>query len=56
MKGAVMTDPLYSGTIYFDGNIITAADPTTLLSVTDAGQEERLMFDRRLGRGDPGQS
>jgi F5/8 type C domain len=49
MKGAVMaTDPPYSGTIFLDGKIITAADPTTFLTLTDAGQAERSMFDRRL--------
>jgi len=49
MKGAVMaTDPPYDGTIFLDRKIITAADPTAFLSVTDAGQAERLMFDRRL--------
>jgi hypothetical protein len=49
MKGAVMTtDPPYDGTIFLDGNIITAADPTAFLSVTDAGQAKRPMFDRRL--------
>jgi hypothetical protein len=32
-----------------DGKIITGADPTTLVSVTDAGQGRRQMFDRRLG-------
>jgi hypothetical protein len=42
------TDPPYSGTIYLDGKIITTADPTAFLSVTDAGQAERSMFDRRL--------
>ena len=42
------TDPPYSGTIYLDGKIITTADLTAYLSVTDAGQAERLMFDRRL--------
>jgi hypothetical protein len=42
------TDPPYSGTIHLDGKIITTADPTAFLSVTDAGQAERSMFDRRL--------
>jgi hypothetical protein len=49
MKGAVMTTvPPYDGTIFFNGNIITTTDPTTLLSVTDAGQGRRAMFDRRI--------
>src|SRR4029077_10179235 len=53
MKGTVMaTDPPYAGTLDLaaasNGNIITAADPTTLLSVTDAGRGKRVMFDRRL--------
>ena len=46
------TNPPYAGTLDLaaasNGNIITAADPTTLLSVTDAGQGRRVMFDRRI--------
>ena len=42
------TEPPYKGTIYLDGKIITTADPTAFLSVTDAGQADRSMFDRRL--------
>jgi hypothetical protein len=45
------TDPPYSGTIFLDGKIITTADPTAFVSVTDAGQGERTMFDRRLNGG-----
>jgi hypothetical protein len=48
MKGAVMADPPYDGTIHFNKEIITTADPTTFLTLTDAGLRERLMYDRRL--------
>jgi F5/8 type C domain len=50
MKGAVMADPPYDGTIHFNRNIITTTDPTTFLSVTDAGQAKRSMYDRRLNK------
>ncbi|TVR50394.1 MAG: hypothetical protein EA425_10085 [Puniceicoccaceae bacterium] len=41
--------PPFSGTIFIDPNIITAADPTTFTSLSDAGQGNRWMFDRRSG-------
>ncbi len=44
----VQADPPYSGTIFIDPDIITADDPTTLVSVIAAGQGERTMFDRRV--------
>lgn len=40
--------PPYSGTPYIDADIITSADPTTFLYTDDAGQQDRLMFDRRV--------
>lgn len=40
-------DPPYAGTIFVDPDIITAADPTTYLSVTPKGRGNRTMFDRR---------
>jgi hypothetical protein len=49
MKGAVMADPPYDGTVHFNRNIITAADPTTFLNIgTHLDPGERSMFDRRL--------
>lgn len=40
--------PPFSGTPYIDADIITSADPTTFLYTNDAGQQNRLMFDRRV--------
>jgi hypothetical protein len=40
--------PPFSGTIFIDPDIITAADPTTFQSAPYAGQGLRLMFDRRI--------
>lgn len=40
--------PPFSGTIFISPNIITAADPTTFMGITDAGRGMRFMFDRRL--------
>jgi len=40
--------PPFSGTIFLNQDIITSADPTTLLSVTYEGEGARLMFDRRV--------
>lgn len=39
--------PPFSGTIFLDPDIILPSDPTTYLDLEDAGQEDRLMFDRR---------
>jgi hypothetical protein len=39
--------PPYGGTIFIDPDIITAADPTTYLSTTNAGRGNRWMYDRR---------
>jgi hypothetical protein len=41
-------EPPYSGTIFIDPDIITAADPTTYLSFKAAGRGNRTMFDRRV--------
>ncbi len=40
--------PPFSGTIFIDADIITAADPTTFASITPSGQGLRSMFDRRV--------
>ena len=40
--------PPYSGTIFIDPDIITAADPTTFINTTYTGQGTRTMFDRRV--------
>ena len=42
------TDPPYAGTVWIDPDIITPSDPTALVSVTDAGRGERVMYDRRV--------
>src|SRR5262245_32479928 len=40
--------PPFSGTIFIDPDIITAQDATAFVSVSDAGQGSRVMFDRRV--------
>ncbi len=42
--------PPYSGTVFIDPDIITAADPTAFLSVAYTGQGSRSMFDRRVAK------
>jgi hypothetical protein len=42
--------PPFAGTIFLDPDIITAEDPTLYLDLTDAGQGDRLVFDRRVNR------
>lgn len=39
--------PPFSGTGFFDPDLITAADPTVFQTLTAKGQAERTMFDRR---------
>jgi hypothetical protein len=39
--------PPFSGTIFIDPDIITAADPTSFTGITYTGQGMRSMFDRR---------
>jgi hypothetical protein len=41
--------PPFSGTIFIDPDIITAADPTRYTGMTYTGQGIRLMYDRRIG-------
>lgn len=38
----------YRGTIFFDPDVITADDPSTVVSTTYTGQGTRRMYDRRL--------
>lgn len=40
--------PPFSGTIFIDPDIITAADPTSFKGMSYAGRGNRLMFDRRV--------
>lgn len=47
VASAAAAAPPFSGTIFLDPDIITPADPTTIVSLTDAGQGLRTMFDRR---------
>lgn len=42
-----LCDPPFDGTIFIEPGIITEDDPTAYLSLSDAGQGERTMFDRR---------
>ena len=39
--------PPYAGTIFIDGNIITASDPSVIQSTTYAGRGERKVWDSR---------
>ncbi|MEZ4462926.1 MAG: hypothetical protein R3F43_00035 [bacterium] len=41
--------PPFEGTAFLDPGIITAADPTSFVDLTYAGQAPREMFDRRTG-------
>jgi len=47
LASAVRAAPPYSGTIFIDPDILTPASPTTYLTATNAGQANRVMFDRR---------
>jgi hypothetical protein len=40
--------PPFENTSYFCRNIILKSDPTAFIKLTDAGQGERVMFDRRV--------
>jgi hypothetical protein len=42
--------PPYSGTIFLDPDIITAADPTAFTGLRYAGRGQRSMYDRRVNR------
>jgi len=42
------TPPPFNGTIFIDPDIITGSDPTAFVGLTYAGQESRLMYDRRV--------
>jgi len=44
----VQANPPFAGTIFLDPDIITAADKTTFVSLSYAGQAPRTMFDRRV--------
>lgn len=39
--------PPFGGTLFLTPDILTSADPTSFVSLTFAGQAERVMFDRR---------
>ena len=45
---SLLAVPPFSGTIFLDPDIITADDPTLYVSLTDAGQGTRQVFDRRV--------
>src|SRR5262245_33203340 len=47
LASVAQADPPFSGTIFIDPDIITAADPTTFTNITYAGQGLRTMYDRR---------
>ena len=44
----VHTSPPYAGTIFLDPDIIKGDDPTSFETITSTGQDERVMFDRRV--------
>jgi hypothetical protein len=44
---SISAAPPFAGTIFLDPDIILPSDPTTYLDLEDAGQGDRLMFDRR---------
>jgi hypothetical protein len=44
---ALLGEPPFDGTIFIAPDVITENDPTTYLSLSDAGQGQRTMFDRR---------
>ena len=46
---SISAAPPFAGTIFLDPDIILPSDPTTYLGLEDAGQGDRLMFDRRPG-------
>ena len=46
--GPIDRRPALGPTIFIDPDILTPSDPTTLVSVTEAGSGERTMFDRRV--------
>lgn len=45
----IPTKPPFHGTIFVSPDILKASDPTAFSTLTDAGQAERTMFDRRQG-------
>lgn len=49
MPGLAGAAPPFSGTAFIVPNLITSADPTTFVAITDRGIESRLVFDRRVG-------
>ncbi len=46
----VIAQPPYSGTIFFDPDIITSSDPTVFQNSTYTGRGVRTVFDRRTAR------
>ena len=40
-------DPAHHGTVWFDPDIVTEADPSSFEGLTYSGQQTRIMFDRR---------
>lgn len=47
-QSTILAQSPYSGTIFIDPTIITAADPTTFVSSTYTGQGTRTVYDRRV--------
>jgi hypothetical protein len=44
--------PPYAGTVFVSPEILRAADPTSFVSISEAGRGKRTMFDRRTNRFD----
>jgi hypothetical protein len=47
------SDPPFSGTSFIDPNMLTDADPSSLVSLTYTGRAQRTMFDRRTNSFNP---
>jgi len=49
--GGAYSNPPYSGTVWVDLDIITAADPSAFIQIVSIGSGPRVMFDRRADNG-----
>lgn len=49
LPGLAGAAPPYGGTAFIVPNLLTSADPTTFVAMTDQGLESRLVYDRRVG-------
>ena len=49
LASVVHSQEPYSGTVWINSNVIMKADPTTFLSLSDAGRHDREVYDARIG-------